>query len=251
MGGRGTSTREPKGRDTLSAPKRIIIRFAFKRVGDHALRPPSVDGSRNRNHVGRPATCQVWQSLAKFGLSLARSVGSVSDRTPQKHPEMPTPTNSGPEFVPASQAAVGLGVSSETIRQRVKSGALAGFQQPNRRWLVDRKALDAALAKLGKKTSSGGPDLATLAAELEQLRRQVDRLEGRARQSTGELASAIGERDRYRAEASTLRTVALHLNGTLHETAATLRTALAAAEEAQSEVLRAVLAPGSPQDLLE
>lgn len=114
---------------------------------------------------------------------------------------------------------------------------------------MDVEAVEAKLAKVGKKHPVVEPDATAFVAEIQRLVERVDRLEVQVQESAKGLASVAGERDRYRAEASTMRAAALQFQATSHEAAVALRAALASLEDAQAQSLGAILAPGSPHDL--
>ena len=165
---------------------------------------------------------------------------------------MPSNANAAaeePEFLTTTEAAAHLGVSTETIRQRLQSGELQGDREPNGRWLVRKTTVDARLAKVGKKNRSDWNDRPEEIDDLQELRDRVGRLEDRLQAAEQELQRVIGERDRYRAEASTLRATAIHFQASAHEASVALRAALAGLENAQSQSLSAMLGPRSPGDI--
>lgn len=111
----------------------------------------------------------------------------------------------------APDAAVILGMSRYGVTQAVKDGRLAGFGFPTarrRRWYV---FVDAVSRRLpygeGRKSASGGTPSSV--ASIKRSSTTTTRTD--TAPSAGE-ASAAGERDHYRAEAATLRGVALRLN---------------------------------------
>lgn len=152
------------------------------------------------------------------------------------------------EFVSAAEAARMLGVSSETIRKRLADGKLSGQRDAMGSWRVERASAEAWLAKFGQKKRPRLGDHSALAAEVGRLAEAVDRLERDGTQSSEHLAAVTRERDRYRADASTMRETALQLNAAAQEANGALRQVLAILER-QSAALGELLAPGSPQDL--
>lgn len=145
-----------------------------------------------------------------------------------------------------SQAASALGVSTETIRKWLKNGLLTGeLATTGGRWRVDTASVHERIANFGQK-SSRADDIAALSAKIEQIARDVDRL---AADPSGDLETVTKERDKYRAEASTMRETALRLNAAAREVNGAVRQTLDVLEF-QSEALSELLGPGSPQDIL-
>ncbi len=73
------------------------------------------------------------------------------------------------QYVPLPVAARALGLSERTARRRCEQGKLAGRLEPNptggTRWMVERAAIDAALARPGENlAASADANAVTLAA---------------------------------------------------------------------------------------
>lgn len=145
-----------------------------------------------------------------------------------------------PDNVGASEAARRLGVTSQTVRDRIRAGSLTGRKDDRGRWRVPEDVLPVAPAALEDDPSIG--------ARVDHLEHELAEL--RAAQDRGAHVSdaLAAERDRYRAEAVAARDAAARLNIAVAEASATARSLLNALD-AQTESLTQLLAPGSPADL--
>jgi hypothetical protein len=152
------------------------------------------------------------------------------------------------ELVTASEAAIMLDVSSETVRKYLLAGKLSGQRNDSGRWYAKRASVEAHLAMFGQSTRPHISNHRELAAEVRRLAEAVDRLERRETGSSEDRAALARERDRYRADASTMRETALQLNAAAQEAGGALRQVLAVLEH-QSAALSQLLTPGLPQDL--
>jgi chromosome segregation ATPase len=160
---------------------------------------------------------------------------------------LPSELMSSPEFVPLKIAAAALGESTENTRLRAKRGALVAKQRGRRNeWFIESKSLAKLLGDLGR-TPRTAPAIDELAAEVRLLAAEVEALKGRASTSDDEVQSLRLERDRYRAEASTMRETAIRANAAQRAAAAGFRQVLEALEE-QANALTELLGPRSPSE---
>lgn len=149
------------------------------------------------------------------------------------------------DWIPLKAAAPELRLSQEMTRQLVDSGPLVGEQRGGRnQWFIDPQSLANEVAK------RGGPwmnAVDTLAAEVRTLGERVAALEGSGRVSSPEGRTAT-ERDHYRAEASTMREVAIRANAAQRAAFASFRQMLEAMDE-QTNLVSELLGPRTPVDL--
>jgi hypothetical protein len=137
-----------------------------------------------------------------------------------------------------AEAAAAIGTSTQTIRNFLGDRTLSGRRGPRGWWLVERTSVVAFLEEHGR--LAGGrrrhSPAAALQAEVERLRREVDRLSGLA---TNESDLAVAhERDEVRS-----RVVALEDNlAQMRETAELQRRADAERDEVIEHLLAAVAA---------
>ncbi len=140
-----------------------------------------------------------------------------------------------------------LGCSRQTIRNWLHEGKLAGAQRENGRWDVDAAGVNDHLVKLGRKRSASS-DTTELAGEVRRLATVVEELEQRESSAATALEALTRERDRYRAEAATMREAAIRLNAAAADAHGAMRQTLTVLEQ-QREALAQLLAPGSPDQL--
>jgi chromosome segregation ATPase len=149
-------------------------------------------------------------------------------------------------FVPLKEAARQLGETRERTRQRLIDRQLVGEQRGKKRlWFVDAKSLATVLEALGRVAND---DLAALAAEVKRLASEIAALKAAQSPSDQELGRLRGERDRYRAEAATMREAAIHANAAQRAAVESFRRLLDALEE-QADAVTELLGPRSPEDL--
>jgi len=146
----------------------------------------------------------------------------------------------------ASSAAARLGVTPQTIRNRLRAGTLTGGINARGRWEVDVTSVEASPAN--DRRNEGPGTLAALGREVKRLAAVVDDLKSSETPAPGHLKAVERERDRYRADAAAARSAALSLIGAAREVDGAVRQTLRILE-LQSEALVQLLAPGSPEDL--
>jgi hypothetical protein len=132
----------------------------------------------------------------------------------------------------------------ERTRKLIETGRLVGEQRGGRnQWFIDPQSLANEIAE------RGGPwetDVDRLAAEVRGLVGRVVALEG------SDLAGSSGARtaaarDQYRAEASTMREVAIRANAAQRAAIAGFRQMLEAMDE-QTNLVSELLGPRTPAD---
>jgi chromosome segregation ATPase len=158
-------------------------------------------------------------------------------------------------WVPLKLAAEQLGENVETTRLRLVHRQLKG-EKRGRRWFVEPQALAKEVAERGGTRSplaridSLEANVGALAAEVERLGVEFAELRDRPNDPTLELEVLRRERDRYRAEASTLREAAIRANAGQRSIAAGFRKVLDAVDE-NADALTELLGPRDVSDLLE
>jgi excisionase family DNA binding protein len=145
------------------------------------------------------------------------------------------------ELLTTKAAAVALGVTQQTVRNWIDSGKLKGTRS-GRPYQVTSQSVEQILAQEGKRTLAPRHRSQT---EIDALAKEVRRL---ADQSAA-VAALASERDRYRAEAATLREAAAQVNAASREAYAGMRQLLDAMQ-LQSEALSQLLGPSTPDDVL-
>jgi hypothetical protein len=131
----------------------------------------------------------------------------------------------------------------------LRAAKLKGYQETAGRWKVEVASVQDHLAKFGQKPQRP-PGRGELAAEVQRLADAVRRLEGRERDPSGHLDALTRERDRYRADAATMREAALRLNALAGDACGAMRQTLEMLDQ-QRDALAQLLSPGSPQDLMQ
>jgi predicted DNA-binding protein (UPF0251 family) len=143
-------------------------------------------------------------------------------------------------------AAAQVGVSTQTIRNWLRSSKLRGYQDDQGRWQVELASLHGQRTKPARE--SGEPPVDDLRREIQQIAAAVNALKLSEATSLRLVDSLERERDRYRAEASAAREAALSLVAAAREVDGAVRQTLRVLE-LQAEALVQLLAPGSPGDL--
>lgn len=148
----------------------------------------------------------------------------------------------GTASIGVGEAAKELGVTTQTIRNRIKSNKLEGWRDSNGRWHVNP-------ASLGACDEAPGVSGDTIALKLDRLSADVKAIMDTDRASGRLLDAVERERDRYRADAASIREAALQLVAAADETHQAV-AALLRIMARQRDTLSQLLAPGSPQDLM-
>jgi hypothetical protein len=147
-------------------------------------------------------------------------------------------------------AATELGLSPQTIRNRIKAGQLDASKGPTGRWEIASASLDGYIAAYGRgrQAKEANPDREVM-HRLDELATSIDLLRKGHGASVGLLEAIERERDRYRAEAASAREAALRVVAAARDTYAAIEQLLPVLRE-QNDALAQLLAPGSPQDLM-
>lgn len=149
------------------------------------------------------------------------------------------------DWVPLSVAASTLRLGVERTRKLLADGPLLGEQRGGRnQWFVDPQSLAKELAERGGPWES---ELDRLIAEVHGLVGRVVALEASEWPSSAGARTAA-ERDHYRAEASTMREVAIRANAAQRAAIAGFRQMLEAMDE-QANLVSELLGPRTPADL--
>lgn len=150
------------------------------------------------------------------------------------------------EFVPLAEAARALGETPENTRLRLLRKELVGEQRgKGRRWHVEAESL-ARLVDLRPARASVDRRIDQLTAEMREIAAEVEHLRTRAG-TAEELHTVRRERDRYRAEASTMREAAIRANAAQRAAAKGFRDVLDALDY-QADALTELLGPRSPEE---
>jgi hypothetical protein len=141
-----------------------------------------------------------------------------------------------------------LGLSTQAVRDLIRSEKLAGSKDPEGRWLIDAASTAAYLETHGRRK----PDAASvekIERRLDDLAQEVEALKKSSVGSVDLLAAAERERDRFRAEAATAREAALRLVGSAEEKSHVVEGLLKVLQQQEAAVLQ-LLAPASLDDLV-
>jgi hypothetical protein len=150
------------------------------------------------------------------------------------------------ETLSTGAAAALLNATPQSIRDWVRDGRLLGQKGANGRFRVDRAS--AELLRRERVPGSEPAHAAEVVATLADISTEVEHLRDRDELYERLLAQLEAERDRYRADSSTLRGAAIELLAAARETDAGVRALLGALDR-QSEALVQLLGPGTPGDL--
>lgn len=141
-----------------------------------------------------------------------------------------------------------LGLSTQAVRNLIRSGKLKGSKDPEDRWLVDTASVAAYLETHGRRK----PD----AASTERIEQRLDALAAAVAALAETNVDAVSraviaerERDRYRAEAATARGAALQLVGSAEEKSQVVEGLLKVLQQQEAALLQ-LLAPSSLDDLV-
>jgi chromosome segregation ATPase len=146
-----------------------------------------------------------------------------------------------------SRAADELGLSTQAVRNLVRSGKLAGSKDPEGRWLIDVDSLSEYLSRHGRHKPASGVE--RIEERLDELTRSVASLSEASASATQLLELTERERDKHRAEAAAAKEAALLLVGSAREATSAVAGLLKSLQQ-QEEALVQLLAPGSPADLM-
>jgi Helix-turn-helix domain len=158
-----------------------------------------------------------------------------------KHMEMQTWTRVG-------QVAKKLGLSTQAVRNLIRSGKLKADKDPEGRWLIDAASADRYLAEYGRRNPAPA-GMERVEERLGELARSVESLRESNVSATQLLETTERERDKHRAEASAVREAALRLIGSAQETNLVVAGLLKVLKQ-QEDALVQLLAPGSLDDLM-
>jgi hypothetical protein len=159
------------------------------------------------------------------------------------------------KYLTVAAAAGRLGVSDQTVRNRLRSGPLRGRQDASGYWQVEAASVEEYRA--AHPSAFADADLADsdVASRLEELGVKVDALLARDAATADlvaslqrERAALARERDHYRADAAAAKAAALDVNAAARGLDASVRPMLDVLER-QRDALTQLLAPGSPEDL--
>jgi hypothetical protein len=150
-------------------------------------------------------------------------------------------------WIRVGSVAKDLGLSTQAVRDLIRSGKLEGSKDPEGRWLIDAASAAAYLATHGRRK----PD----AASVERIERRLDELAqavATLKESNTDAANLVEaaerERDRYRTDAATARGAALRLVGSAEEKSQVVESLLKILQQQEAALLQ-LLAPGSLDDL--
>lgn len=147
-----------------------------------------------------------------------------------------------------SQAAGELGLSTQAVRNLIRSGKLEAGKDPEGRWLIDSTNLSEYLALYGR-SKPASPGLDRIEERLDELSRSVASLRESNASATQLLEMTERERDKYRADAAAVREAALRLVGSAQETNSVVSGLLNVLQQ-QEDALVQLLAPGYLDDLM-
>lgn len=160
------------------------------------------------------------------------------------------------KYLTVAVAAARLGVSDQTIRNRLRSGPLRGRKDASGYWQVEAASVEEYRAD-GSQLADADLADGDVASQLEELNVKVDELLARDAASADLVASlqrervALGrERDHHRADAAAAKAAALDVNAAARELDGGVRSMLEMLRR-QSDALTQLLAPGSPDDLTQ
>jgi excisionase family DNA binding protein len=146
-----------------------------------------------------------------------------------------------------SVAAQRLGVTTQTVRNWIRSGALPAHKDQGI-WVVDAESVERYAVERPERRGHGASTVGSIEERLTALTTMVTSLVQRET-ATRELVEALqNERDRFRAEVATAKDAALRVNAAARETYAAVGELLAVLDR-QADALAQLLAQASPQDL--
>lgn len=144
----------------------------------------------------------------------------------------------------AREAATLLRVTPQTVRNWLANGKLQGVQEgPKRVWRVTEESVEAV-----RSTTTGTVLAAPLGGD-PAVRQLLEQLLDRETSAERALAAVERERDRYRADAATVREAALRVNGAAEELRRVIPGLLSVLDE-QAGALAQLLGPTTPDELL-
>lgn len=181
-------------------------------------------------------------------LPCMASVRSWPDGSSAKAPKCVLSMKVASEFISVGTAATELGRSTQTMRNWLDKGRLVGRRRANNDWEVKQDSVDAAVAQFGRKDASISR-LADLSAEVRRLAEVVDEIQRDKTNPSESLGAVAKERDRYRAEAATMRAAARSLNAGAQDVNGAVRQLLSVLER-QSDAITSLLGPPSPEELV-
>lgn len=159
------------------------------------------------------------------------------------------------DWVSLKQAAQQLDENAETTRLRIGRGELRGEQRGRGgRWFVEPQSLANLVSARGgsqrpeARIGSLESKIDQLTSAVEQLRSDMQGLRSDPIEQRVDLETLARERDRYRAEASTLREAAIRANAGQRSMAEGFRKVLDAVDE-NANALSELLGPQSPADV--
>jgi predicted transcriptional regulator len=148
--------------------------------------------------------------------------------------------------VGVAAAAEELGVTSQTVRNQVRAGLLAGRKDDRGRWRVEASSVQASLDTHGR--GAHGDATASLRSDVRRLATALEELRANWTLASDGADMLRGERDRYRAEAAAARSAAVSLIAAAREVEGAVKQTLKILD-LQADALVQLLAPGSPEDL--
>ncbi|HEV7564399.1 MAG TPA: helix-turn-helix domain-containing protein [Microbacteriaceae bacterium] len=154
---------------------------------------------------------------------------------------------SAQEWIRVSTVAGQLGLSSQAVRNLIRSGKLDAAKDPEGRWLLNAASVEEYLALRGRhKPPILG--LAGVERELQGIAENVRALRESGATTSGVLEELERERDRYRAEATAARAASLSLISASRETRAALGGLLDSMRHHEDALIQ-LLTPGTAEDL--
>jgi hypothetical protein len=151
-------------------------------------------------------------------------------------------------WIRVGAVAKDLGLSTQAVRDLIRSEKLEASKDPEGRWLIDAASAAAYLEAHGRRK----PDSASaekIERRLDELAQAVEAIRESNLGAVGQLDAAERERDRYRAEAATARGAALQLVGSAEEKSHVVEGLLRVLQQQETALLQ-LLAPGSLDDLM-
>jgi len=149
------------------------------------------------------------------------------------------------DWIALKAAATKLRLGAEMTRKLAKNGQLVGEQRGGRnQWFIDPQSLANEIAE------RGGPWEGEVEKLADEVRRLVGKVAALETAGTGDPheARAASQRDQYRAEAATMREVAIRANAAHRAAVGGFRQMLEAMEE-QTNLVSELLGPRTPVDL--